>query len=598
MARVYHATQSWFAQIEMDEMADSDGMADSDVDEVADSDVDSEAYYGRQFSPRLARAACGTHATQRAATEHSRAAPSQPVRNFKHLPNPSGIPSTSRDLDPTIRLEKSRTPTNVRNWKDCHDREPDVGIGILIFIPKYRDGERSSEMTEYHGKYLGHGQSKTAFELFCPGARFHGNVIKVSKAQDIEPSVFRKTAPLHLTTSILYNCHGVDAHSDRRYHCWITERTIPLDEFCRDDAAIKHRCSLAAFLCILRAALHGLILSDCHFFNFGVLRTENATEHVVVIIDAGSRGIHPDIQWKKSEINTKVMHKFWKACAKESATNAEILNIWQSTYNTNTEECLKKATDAWQSYPFLSKNQESICTLQQAMFATASYRRSAAHATSAYKIMELVGRFIAPDQWNAAFASACYRAAIELRSELFSEEYKILDELYERITRTRHSDEEQHDVIMFWWRLHEYREREYARMKQSSEEQPLTQKEASHMLDGFKWNELWYDLNFEQQQSKRWRSTVNTILHKKAGWSHAARAIMEYGLPQLEQRALADDATEHINALGQFARDMADWLQKFASRMHTYTETEGYQKSVQDSLAALKKRNINARKSS
>ena len=73
---------------------------------------------------------------------------------------------------------------------------------------------------------------------------------------------------------------------------------------------------------------------------------------------------------------------------------------------------------------------------------------------------------------------------------------------------------------------------------------------------------------------------------------------MEYGLPQLEQRALADDATEHINALGQFARDMADWLQKFASRMHMYTETEGYQKNVQASLAALKKRNINARKSS
>ena len=70
-------------------------------------------------------------------------------------------------------------------------------------------------MTEYYGKYLGHGQSKTAFELFCPGARFHGNVIKVSKAQDIEPSVFRKTAPLHLTTSILYNCHGVDESMSR-----------------------------------------------------------------------------------------------------------------------------------------------------------------------------------------------------------------------------------------------------------------------------------------------------------------------------------------------------------------------------------------------
>ena len=30
----------------------------------------------------------------------------------------------------------------------------------------------------------------------------------------------------------------------------------------------------------------------CHFYNFRVQWTENATEHLVVIIDAGSRGLH------------------------------------------------------------------------------------------------------------------------------------------------------------------------------------------------------------------------------------------------------------------------------------------------------------------
>ena len=147
-------------------------------------------------------------------------------------------------------------------------------------------------MIEYYGEYLGHGQSKTAFELNCPGARFHGKVLKVAKANDMEPSVFMEAAQVGLTTSILYNCDGVDADSEHRFHCWITDRTIPLDEFCRGDKAIKIRCSLAAFCCILKAALHGLYLSDCHFFNFGVQLTENATEHRVVIIDAGSRG-HP-----------------------------------------------------------------------------------------------------------------------------------------------------------------------------------------------------------------------------------------------------------------------------------------------------------------
>ena len=38
--------------------------------------------------------------------------------------------------------------------------------------------------------------------------------------------------------------------------------------------------------------------------------------------------------------------------------------------------------------------------------------------------------------------------------------------------------------------------------------------------------------------------------------------IMEYGLPQLEQRDLADGATEHINALGQFA---LNWLTGYKS---------------------------------
>ena len=125
---------------------------------------------------------------------------------------------------------------------------------------------------------------------------------------------------------------------------------------------------------------------------------------------------------------------------------------------------------------------------------------------------------------------------------------------------------------------------------QSSEEQSVTPEQASAMLDSFKYNQLWYDLTWEQQQSKGWRSTLNTILHHRAGWTHAARAIMEYGLPKLEQRPQPDDAAEHINALGQFARDMAEWLLNFASRMHAYRQTADYQKNYQTSIEAIKKR--------
>ena len=98
-------------------------------------------------------------------------------------------PARNRVLDPSIRLQQSKAHIGVR-IKTHHDRAPDVGIGILASMPNYRAEKTSPEMIEYYGEYLGHGQSKTAFELKQPGARFHGQVLKVAKADDMEPLVF------------------------------------------------------------------------------------------------------------------------------------------------------------------------------------------------------------------------------------------------------------------------------------------------------------------------------------------------------------------------------------------------------------------------
>ena len=64
---------------------------------------------------------------------------------------------------------------------------------------------------------------------------------------------------------------------------------------------------------------------------------------------------------------------------------------------------------------------------------------------------------------------------------------------------------------------------------------------------------------------------------------------MEYGLPKIERPVEPNDATEHINALGQFARDLAAWLHGFASRMRAYRNTDDYRNNFQTSLAALEK---------
>ena len=107
-------------------------------------------------------------------------------------------PSRSRRIDPELLLHKYGSTTVVR-IKAHHSRTPDVGIGIRIFMPCYRAGDGSSEMIEYYGEYLGHGQSKTAFELHSPGARFHGKVLKVARKYDMEPDVFARAAEYNLS---------------------------------------------------------------------------------------------------------------------------------------------------------------------------------------------------------------------------------------------------------------------------------------------------------------------------------------------------------------------------------------------------------------
>ena len=140
--------------------------------------------------------------------------------------------------------------------------------------------------------------------------------------------------------------------------------------------------------------------------------------------------------------------------------------------------------------------------------------------------------------------------------------------------------------MAFWGKLREYQRS----CLQSSEDQAMTAAGASDLLERFKWDVLWHELYPAQQQSKSWRSTVNTILHKKCAWKHAAQAIMLYGLPRLEQPEHPEDATEHISALGQFVVNLAKWLKAFASGMHAYKQTERYQQEVQASRAALENR--------
>lgn len=147
--------------------------------------------------------------------------------------------STRQQWNPDIRIRKCKPSVHVQ-LKMHNYRKPDEGLCIQVSIPSSRAKiDNSSGSMLYVGRYLGHGQSKTAFELDCPGARFHGIVMKIAKGINVEPYIFMEAAENGLTTKILYNCIGLDDDSGDKFHCWITDRTIAFDDFCQYDGALN-----------------------------------------------------------------------------------------------------------------------------------------------------------------------------------------------------------------------------------------------------------------------------------------------------------------------------------------------------------------------
>ena len=251
-----------------------------------------------------------------------------------------------------------------------HTRSPDIGTAISIMFPWHDAKTATTEMT-FYGHYKGHGQSKTAFVIHEEGHEFHGQILKVTEQRDTEPYVFKQADLTTLTPRILYECEGVvvgddsgDHSEPKRFHCWITETTIPLDEFCQYEHTVKNKCCLAAACCMLEAMKGGLYLSDCAFFNFGVKVTDNNREHVVVIIDAGSRGIvYPDARWTKGQINKNVMSKFWNRCKDQLADPAEIKEIWTNSHDF--EAALTTLTNKWLAHPRLTFGVASTRSIQR-----------------------------------------------------------------------------------------------------------------------------------------------------------------------------------------------------------------------------------------
>ena len=135
-----------------------------------------------------------------------------------------------------------------------------VGLSIRMHIPGADTEILGDDCNHYFGEILGQGISKFVFGLHRFDGHFNGKVFKMVKKPfpndkpDMEPEVFadaQRAVPPSFAPKIHYSGVAVDEDSQKRYQCWITDRTIPLDEFCKSDLCIKERCSLAAFYCCL-----------------------------------------------------------------------------------------------------------------------------------------------------------------------------------------------------------------------------------------------------------------------------------------------------------------------------------------------------------
>ena len=197
-------------------------------------------------------------------------------------------------LDSEIRFVKLNEID--ANYKDNHTRSPDLSADIRILFPT----------EEYIGKYISHGHSKTVFVIRSSGrkeGRFDGTVLKISRGYDIEPAVVSAPKPRQYQIVPKLYYEGIGKDGEVEYHCWVTERCIPLNRLAALSTCNKNACVLAACRCIARAALCRIHLSDCHYYNFGVRITSGATEHEVLIIDAGSRRLTESVDTKRAVVS-------------------------------------------------------------------------------------------------------------------------------------------------------------------------------------------------------------------------------------------------------------------------------------------------------
>ena len=399
------------------------------------------------------------------------------------------------------------------NYKDNHIRIPDLSADIRIVFPT----------EEYIGAYASHGLRKTVFVIRSSShkqASFDGAVLKISRGYDIEPSMLRvmpKIAP-----TLYYE--GIGKDGDVEYHCWVTERCIPLHRLPTLSTCSKSACVLAACRCIATAALCRIHLSDCHYYNLGVRIASGATEHEVVIIDPGSRGVADSVP-TKSDVS-KSMRKLWQWSKEEiHAEPTSTQQLW-TQHEHKLEEITRRLDSTWRSWPYLTTIKLPTSYIDEEITAKCSRALREFTRSPHGKVVELIGRSSVEwrgGAWNHRLSECCVDAIEEAHITFEADEERVLQELYERITKhwkkTR-TKEEIKAIVAFWWTLQTYRRQYLERQRRyDTAEEELSETDIAKVKRDWEDAELWPDLTERQRNTKHIPSIYNAILHNRSGWA-------------------------------------------------------------------------------
>ena len=479
----------------------------------------------------------------------------------------------------------------------------DLALNIKVFIP---DGDR---VIEYRGTYVDHGLYKTVYRLTNDRQQFHHAILKVTPTKDVEPSVFIDAARYGLSTRILYNCWGRETRTNRRWHCWIVEPTIPLDKFINDRSARSDRCALAAFICLLKGVLRGLIIDDTNICNFGVKEWEFSKEHCVVIIDAGSRGWASKHEvLKKRRVTKTCMNKFWRNLDGHDIDRDELYQKW-SDCGATMEGCLQWAESKWEEYPWLTT---STCVYKYAQQRSSDEKAKIAEMREAqvlqhalhYDVLKLLTAFL-EYKFHNVDNCAIWKQGLAVFETHFQRQccdpgvLKELADLADRFFFNR-TDETIDPLLFVEAFVQESVKRQELLNQRSQWAQQcdvieLTEKEVSRCHHAWAQHFLETQLTCRQQRDPRFkleygdngrlkltvqqRSFVSAMLHKYLVSKHLALAVWQIGLPAF----LTQSTEPEARLLESSAQDMAEWLTRVGEAIRSRKTTAVYREHARRS---------------